>query len=257
MEIVTIPYSFDNYAYLIICKKTNEAAVVDPGESYPILLEIENRGVRLGQVLCTHHHADHIGGLEELIEEIPDLQVYAHEEDKKRVSSITNPVKQGDLLTVGELSARVFYTPGHTIGSVCYSFKGALFAGDTLFGGGCGRLFEGSAAQMYQSLSELAELPLDTAVYFGHEYTVSNLNFAQFVEPDNKEVRKRLEAATHLGAQSRPTSPSTMSLELATNPFLRSDKKGIINELQSKSEGTISTDSLAVFTALRKLKDNF
>lgn len=256
MEIITIPYSFDNYAYLIICKTSGEAAVVDPGEFYPVWQQIQTRGVNLRHVLCTHHHADHIGGLEELLEESPGLKVYAHEEDQKRISSITNTLQHGDTVNVGELSAQVFYTPGHTRGSICYSFEGTLFTGDTLFGGGCGRLFEGSAQQMHQSLAFLNSMASDTKMYFGHEYTVANLNFAHFVEPDNKAVQQRLEEAASLVAQSRPTTPSTLALEFATNPFLRSDQESMIHGLQDKLSGDL-TDSLAVFTALRKLKDNF
>lgn len=256
MEIITIPYSFDNYAYLIICKKSKEAAVIDPGESYPVLREVEKYGVRLRHILCTHHHADHIGGISELLEENPAINIYGHEADKDRIPGITVLVNQYDTIEVGNLSTRVLYTPGHTRGSIMYSFTGALFTGDTLFGGGCGRLFEGSASQMYQALTGLSEFPDDTKVYFGHEYTVSNLKFAQFIEPDNRAVQKRLDEATQLAEQNRPTSPSNLFLELATNPFLRSDKEGIVKGLQGKCEGTL-TDPLGVFTALRKLKDSF
>ena len=257
MKIVTVPCSFDNYGYLVICEETGEAAVVDPGEFYPISKEIEREGVQLRALYCTHHHADHIGGLEDLLGEFPGLPVYGHESDKRRIPGMNRSLTDGSTIRVGNIAGQVIHTPGHTSGSVCYLFEDALFTGDTLFSSGCGRLFEGSPTQMFDALNKKIKiLSPRTKVYFGHEYTVHNLKFAGFVEPDNESVRNRLELTVAKREKGLLTTPSTLEIECATNPFLRCAEKGVIDSVAEKFVGE-ALDPLAIFTALRRLRDNF
>lgn len=256
MKVIALPCSFDNYAYLIICEETSTAAVVDPAEYYPVYCALEEHGVRLVKVLCTHHHADHIGGLEDLATEINGLEIYGHYKDRKRITRLTTAANDGDRVVFGNLSGEMLHTPGHTSGSSCYLFGDQLFTGDTLFGAGCGRLFEGSPAQMFASLNRLRDLPPETTVWFGHEYTAHNLKFAQFVDPGNEAVVKRMSAVSTRRDHGAPTTPSTLRLECATNPFLRCEKEGIRNSVAAKFFGE-PLDPLSVFTALRKLKDSY
>jgi hydroxyacylglutathione hydrolase len=257
MKIVTLPCSFDNYAYLIVCEQTGIAVVVDPAEFYPIYCALESSGTRLQAVLCSHHHADHIGGLGDLLEEYPDLMVYGHVREKKRISGLNNPLGDGDTIRIGNLVGKVLHTPGHTIGSLCYLFEDHLFTGDTLFGGGCGRLFEGTPRQMYEALNlTIKMLPPDTEVHFGHEYTVHNLKFAHFVEPGNIEIQKRLDLTTIQRANHQVSTPSTLASEMATNPFLRCGEKEIVRTVAEKFF-TEDVTPLGVFTALRRQKDSF
>lgn len=257
MKIVVLPCSFDNYGYLIVCEKTGEAAIVDPGEYFPISNEIERTGVNLKSIFCTHHHADHIGGLEDLLGEFPELSVYGHESDARRIPGMNHSLTDGSKVRVGNIDGQVIYTPGHTTGSICYLFEDALFTGDTLFGAGCGRLFEGSPKQMYDALTlRVKPLPPQTKVYFGHEYTIQNLKFACFIEPDNKAVSKRLELVTVQRDEGDLTTPSTLKIECETNPFLRCEAKGVLGSVAEKGLGE-ALDPLSAFTALRRLKDSF
>ena len=257
MKIVALPCSFDNYGYLIVCEETGEAAIVDPAEFYPLSCEIERLGVRLHSIYCTHHHADHIGGLEEWLGEFPGLAVYGHENDERRIPGMNRTLTDGSKIRIGNIEGQVLYTPGHTTGSLCYLVGDALFTGDTLFGAGCGRLFEGSPKQMYDALNgRIKSLPPETKVYFGHEYTSQNLKFASFVEPDNLSVSKRLELTTAQREKGQLTTPSTLKVECETNPFLRCEEEGGIRSVAEKLTGE-ALDPLSVFTALRRLKDSF
>jgi len=257
MKIITVPCSYDNYGYLVICEETGNAAVVDPAEYYPLAREIERTGVRLQAMYCTHHHADHISGLEDFLAEFPGLPVYGHEGDKRRIPGMNSPLVDGSAIHVGKLKGQGFHTPGHTSGSMCFLIEDALFTGDTLFGGGCGRLFEGSPRQMYDALNKrIKPLPARTKVYFGHEYTAHNLKFARFVDPDNALVEKRLELAASQRAEGALTTPSTLEIECQTNPFLRCDDEGIIKSIAEKYSGE-PLDPVSVFTTLRRLRDGF
>jgi len=257
MKVITIPHSFDNYAYLLICEKSREAAVVDPGEFYPVYSELKKHEIRLKTIYCTHHHGDHIGGLKELSDQFDGLTICGAEEDVGRIPGMNRPLTEQNEIYVGEIAGRVVSTPGHTRGSVCYSFKDHLFTGDTLFGGGCGRLFEGTPLEMYKSLNvKLKKLSIETKIWFGHEYTAQNLKFAKFVEPDNVEIDKRLAEITANPSEPTITTPSTMELEYATNPFLRCEDAGVLKSVAKRCD-VDDPDPPSVFTVIRKMKDTF
>jgi len=253
MKIVPVPCSFDNYSYLIICTETHQAAVVDPTEAYPVMAEIEKNNVQLTTVLCTHHHNDHIGDIGELQEQYSSLAVVCHLSDKNRIHKANTYVEEGDSVEVGKLKGEIIFTPGHTSGSICYQFEDHLFVGDTLFGAGCGRLFEGSPEQMYTSLQKIIALNDEIKIYFGHEYTRTNLNFAKMVEPGNERILERLQ---RLSPGKEMSTPTTLELEKETNPFLRCDSQGIQSFLEAQKESVI-TDPLGIFTILRQLRNNF
>lgn len=250
MRIVQIPLLKDNYGYLLICEKTNHAAVVDPSEGEPVWRTVQREGVDLRAILNTHHHRDHTGGNEYLLKQAR-LDVYGSQVDEDRIPGITRPVKEGDEVQVGEETGKVLFIPGHTRGHIAFLFGNKLFSGDCLFTAGCGRVFEGTAEQMKASLEKLRALPADTLVYCGHEYTEKNLEFACTVEPNNEQVRKRLEEVKSLRAKAQFTVPAKMGDELATNPFLRWES----SELQ-RSLG-VGEDAVAVFARTRELKDRF
>lgn len=257
MKIITIPCHFDNYSYLLVCEESGEAAVVDPAEYYPVLTTVEKLQVKLQTVFCTHHHTDHIGGLEDLRAEYPGLKVYGHISDSGRILGLDNPVADGDSIGFGQIEGKVLHTPGHTSGSICFYFQDNLFTGDTVFGAGCGRVFEGSLEQMHQSLMKLvSEIPMATKIFFGHEYTLQNLKFAEFIEPANRDISDRISTGQGKRDRDEPTTPSTLKEELLTNPFLRCDqdevKQSVMEKLFVKS-----TNAVDVFAALRKQKDSF
>ena len=245
----------DNYGYLIVCQKTNTAAIVDPSESEPVLRRIEQENVTLTAILNTHHHRDHTGGNEGLLAG-NKLEVYGHKSDQGRILGLTRGVEEGDDITVGELRGKVLFIPGHTTGHVAYLFDNNLFCGDTLFTAGCGRLFEGTAEQMQASLKKLMALPDETKVYCGHEYTESNLRFAMTLEPKNHKLVSRLERVQALRARGLSTVPSTIEEEKHTNPFLRWESKEIQARLKNRTPD-LRIDPVSVFAQVRKLKDAF
>ncbi len=222
MRVIPIPQLSDNYAYLIIDEPTKEAGIVDCAEAEPVLRVLREHGVRLAAILPTHHHFDHIGGNEDLLKQLP-LDVYGYAGQGQRIPGCTREVREGDTIHIGQLTARIIFIPAHTTGHVAYYFESerAVFTGDTLFAGGCGRLFEGDAAMMLQSLSKLLALPDETRVYFGHEYTEKNLRFALTLEPNNAALREKQAWAIAQGRQNQPTTPTTIAAEKATNPFFR------------------------------------
>ena len=255
METVTIiRVLLDNYAYLLV--DGSEAVVVDPGEALPILQDLENRALKLTTILNTHYHGDHVGGNQELKRETSCRVIGP---DDTRIPGLDRAVAHGDIITIGSATVEVIATPGHTRSDVCYYMPpypdhkpGAVWTGDTLFIGGCGRLYEGSPELMWESLSKLAALPPDTLVYCGHEYVIENLEFALTVEPDNQTVRRTLSDIKQTRRAGRPTVPSTIREELLTNPFLRA-----VNPEMGAAIGMTNASAVEVFAELRKRKNAF
>ncbi|HKY07605.1 MAG TPA: hydroxyacylglutathione hydrolase, partial [Candidatus Binatia bacterium] len=237
MKIFQIPLLRDNYAYLLVCEKTKSAAIIDPSEADPVLNRIDQEQVTLTAILNTHHHRDHTGGNEGILAR-HRVEVFGHTSDSGRIPGLTRGVDEGEEVAVGELKGKVTFIPGHTTGHIAYLFNGNLFCGDTLFTGGCGRLFEGTPEQMHASLKKLMALPDNTKVYCGHEYTESNLRFAMSVEPKNPKLVSRFERVQGLRSRGAPTVPSTLEEEKQTNPFLRWDSKDIQAHLKSANPET-------------------
>lgn len=256
MEIVTIPCLYDNYSYLIIGDNRIDTAVVDPSEAWPVMRELERRKLSLAAVFCTHHHQDHIGGIDDLLDTYPHLRIIGFRKDVGRIPKLTELLDDGDSITVGSISGKIFHTPGHTSASVVFHIGNKLFVGDTLFGAGCGRLFEGTAEQMVASLARIVSCGPGTGLYFGHEYTALNLRFAAGVDATNDAIRKRAGIVDELRAGGKPSSPSTIEQELATNPFLRVTEPGIIDYLESQV-GLKSHGPVEVFAAIRALRNHF
>jgi hydroxyacylglutathione hydrolase len=252
MRITLIPCLSDNYAYLI--ESGGEVAVVDPSEPGPVIAALEGKGLtRLDHILNTHHHFDHTGGNAPLKEKY-GATITGPRADMHRITAIDRGVGEGDTVTVGDSAWRVFDIPAHTSGHIalwCPEHQ-AVFTGDTMFAMGCGRLFEGTPAQMWASLSKLAALPGETRVYCGHEYTASNGRFALSVDAGNAALTARMEQVNRLRADGKPTIPSTIAEERATNPFLRSNTADL-----AVAAGKPVSDPVAVFAELRARKDNF
>jgi hydroxyacylglutathione hydrolase len=258
LAVVTVPAFKDNYLWLI--HDGVHAAVVDPGDAEPILAALQARSLTLTAILLTHHHADHIGGVTRLLEH-SNVPVFGPRNDG--IAVVNHPLGEGDRLRVPGLALdlRVLDVPGHTNGHIAYVRDDAgahwLFCGDTLFGGGCGRLFEGTPAQMAASLAKLAALPDDTLVYCAHEYTLSNLRFAEALEPGNRALQMRIEHDSQLRGTHLPTIPTTIGIEKATNPFLRTREPAIIGSLTAAGRLAPGADPVTVFAALREWKNVF
>lgn len=246
LEILPIPAFQDNYIWLLHNGK--HAVVVDPGDALPVIDTLLARELTLDAILITHHHSDHIDGVAELLKKWA-VPVYAPKRESYPFSHIE--VMEGSLVNLDRLGVelRVMETPGHTLGHVAYYGANCLFCGDTLFSAGCGRLFEGTPRQMYDSLQRFAKLPPETQVYCTHEYTEHNLNFARTLEPENKAIAARLLEVASLRAQRLPSLPSTIGLELLTNPFLRCDR--------TTFPSVATTHPLEIFTAIRLLRNNY
>lgn len=259
MDVVAVPQLSDNYAYLLIDPATRDAAIVDCAEAEPVLAEVAKQGVRLVAVLATHHHFDHVGGNADLLAAVPGLRVYGSDADAPKIPGITDRLSDGDPVSFGKLTGRMIFIPAHTSGHVAYQFDGerAVFTGDTLFAGGCGRLFEGDAAQMKASLERLAALPDDTAVYCGHEYTQKNLEFALTLEPGNRPLVDKLARVRELRRNGQPTVPSSIGDEKATNPFLRTSSAELAASVRKQVPDLPAGDEVALFAAVRALKDRF
>jgi hydroxyacylglutathione hydrolase len=258
LSITTVPAFKDNYLWLI--HDGANAAIVDPGDAAPVRAVLAAQNLRLTAILLTHHHADHIGGVPELLREW-DVPVYGPRNDG--IALVTHPLSQGDRIYVPGigLALSVLDVPGHTLGHIAYVRQDAganwLFCGDTLFGAGCGRLFEGTAAQMAASLAQLVQLPDDTLVYCAHEYTMSNLAFAQAVDGDNVALAARVGADGAKRAAGQPTIPSTIALEKATNPFLRETTPAVVRSLTSAGRLKEGATPVEAFAALREWKNTF
>lgn len=253
LEIVTISCLADNYTFLLHDAVSGDTALIDVPESAPIAAELERRGWTLSHVLLTHHHYDHIDGLAELLADHP-ATVVGGAADAHRLPPLDVQVSEGDSVSIGGETVQVIEVPGHTVGHIAYYFPdtGAVATGDSLMALGCGRLFEGTAEQMWDSLSKLAALPADTTILSGHEYTLANAHFAMSVEPGNSDLQARLAATEAARAEGTPTVPSVLADELATNPFLR----GHSPEIQAAT-GLEGVDPGMVFAEVRKRKDNF
>jgi len=257
MRIEIVPVLGDNYAYLVICEESGAAAAVDPADAGAVSRRLDEIGVSLAAIWCTHHHGDHTAGNRELLQRYPDCRVLGHAADADRIPAITEAVEHDATVQVGHLEARVLHTPGHTRGAVCYLVEGALFTGDTLFAAGCGRLFEGDPPTMFRSLQgQIRPLPPETRIHPGHEYAEKNLDFAWGVEPANPDLARRIEQVRALRERGEPAVPSSLAEELATNPFLRCDSPEIVETLQQHHR-LRQPDPLAVFTRLRELRNAF
>jgi hydroxyacylglutathione hydrolase len=255
MRVVTIPCLADNYAYLVV-SSTGEAAIVDASEAAPVRDAIRREGATPRAIWSTHHHWDHVGANEELARELA-LEVVGHVSDRHRTPALTRWVDSGDKVVVGDAQATCLHVPGHTLGAIAYFVDGpgerVVFTGDTLFCAGCGRLFEGTPAQMHDSLSRLGALPPDTRVYCGHEYTLSNLRFAASVEPSNPAVPVAQGRATALRQRGAPSVGTTVGDEREVNPFLRVRSPEIRAHLGIPPDA----DDAAAFAAIRRAKDGF
>jgi hydroxyacylglutathione hydrolase len=253
LEIVPLPAFQDNYIWTL--RDSTHAAVVDPGEARPVKEYLAREGLTLVAILATHHHPDHVGGIAELVE-MTKVPVFGPKGEP--IPELTHPLGEGDQVEIPALKAAfsVLEIPGHTRAHVAYYGLESLFCGDTLFACGCGRVFEGTAAQMLASLSKLAALPDETRVYCGHEYTLANIKFARAVDPDNAALAAREQRAKALRAAGRPTLPSTLGEERATNPFLRCTEPVVV-ESANKYLGSRIGDPVSVFAAIREWKNRF
>ena len=257
MEIIRIPVLSDNYIFLILDLDRQIAAVVDPAEAAPVLAELARHQVQLVAIFNTHHHSDHVGGNKGLIAAFPDVRVSGGVEDRGRIPGQQVYLVDGDRVEFGDRIGKVFFIPGHTRAHIAYYFPpvtsdtpGELFCGDTIFAGGCGRLFEGTPAQMVGSMTKLRQLPDDTRIWCAHEYTLSNLKFAVTVDPTNQELQQRLVDVTAARKQLIPTVPTSLGIEKRTNPFLRWDTAAL-------HASAASSDPIETFARIRGRKDQF
>ena len=256
LKIIAVPAFNDNYLWLLHPQNSTLAYVVDPGDAAPIEEALQKYQLELAGILVTHHHGYHIGGIPALTAN-RNIPVYGP--DSPNIPTVTHPLSDGDTISIaGHFELEVIAVPGHTLDHIAYyiATEAVLFCGDTLFAGGCGRMFEGNPAQMQASLAKLAQLPPETAVYCAHEYTLANLKFALAVEPDNPRLQSRIHDAEQTRAFGAPTVPSTIGLELDTNPFLRVESPEVIKVANARNS-TTGSEPANVFAVLRAWKDNF
>jgi hydroxyacylglutathione hydrolase len=257
MPIARIPALHDNYIFLLYDVHSSTSVVVDPGEAYPVLQKLRQLGSSLTAIWNTHHHGDHVGGNRDLIAAFPNLVVYASAMDQGRIPGQQVFLNEGDRLTFGDRTAEVLFVPGHTRGHIAYYLppvppgqSGDLFSGDVIFSGGCGRLFEGTAAQAVASIERLRQLPDDTRVWCSHEYTLSNLRFAVTLEPENQALQDYFRTVKAMRSRDEATVPTSIGLEKRINPFLRWDVAAIQQRVKQH-------DPTATFAELRRLKEAF
>ena len=247
--LVTIPCLKDNYAFAF--RSGDRVAVVDVPEAAPIVAALAKRGWALTDILLTHHHDDHVQGVADLVT-ATGAKVWGAAADAHRLPPLDHALAPGDTVEIGEETGRVIDVSGHTIGHVAYLFDGVAFTGDSLMAAGCGRLFEGDAATMFASLARLNDLPDDTLIASGHEYTTNNLAFASSLESGNAALKSRLAEVERLRAEGVPSVPSTLGTERNTNPFLRADEPAL-----KAATGTTGQSDETTFAALRRAKDAF
>ena len=257
MEIYRLPARSDNYIFVLFNPSDRTAAVVDPADAQPVLNKLNELNANLIAIFNTHHHNDHVGGNRQLLKHFPNAAVYAGAKDEGRIPGQQYALEDGDQVTFARRTGQVFFVPGHTRGHIAYYFApqasdeaGELFCGDTLFAGGCGRLFEGTPDQMQPSLAKLRNLPDNTRIWCAHEYTLGNLKFAVSVDGKNEALRSRLSEVIEKRNQNQPTIPSLLKTEKATNPFLRWDSPDLQNTAKSQ-------DPITVFGRIRGMKDQF
>ena len=253
LEIELVPCLKDNYAYLLRDPASGSVGIVDPSEAAPVIAALDRHGWQLTHILNTHHHWDHTGGNPEL-KARSRATVVGPAPDRDRIPAIDVGVDEGQLFRLGEAEAKILFIPGHTRGHIAFWFpeSQAVFCGDTLFAMGCGRMFEGTAQQMWSSLGKLRALPGETRVYCGHEYTQANARFALTVDARNAALKARAAEVDKTRARGAPTIPSTIADERATNPFFRADEPGV-----AKGVGLAGADPITVFAEVRKRKDSF
>ena len=250
----------DNYLWVFHHQGGRSACVVDPGDAQPVLDYLAANNLTLTAILVTHHHADHIGGINQLLTRY-EVPVYGP--GSAKIPQVTHPLKESDQINVMGVNFKVLEVPGHTLEHIAYYASSSaninapvLFCGDTLFAAGCGRMFEGTPPMMYDSLQKLASLPPETLVFCTHEYTMSNLNFAKAVMPDNTNLQKRVYDEKSKRDQDLPTLPSTIKLELQTNPFLRCSDPLVMTSANTHAKAE-QKDPATIFGILRRWKDNF
>ncbi|MDD7804943.1 MAG: hydroxyacylglutathione hydrolase [Endozoicomonas sp. (ex Botrylloides leachii)] len=257
LSISPIPAFSDNYIWAIHSK--THCYVVDPGAHQAVQHFLAQHRLILSGILITHHHPDHTGGIQQLVEKYA-VPVYGPE--NYNIKGITQHLKEGDEITVLNAVFNVIATPGHTLDHIAFytapnDQPPALFCGDTLFSGGCGRLFEGTATQMQFSIDKLASLPENTELFCAHEYTRDNLAFAIYLEPDNTDIKDRIQQVDRLKQQGLPSLPSSLAVEKKTNPFLRTRNTALVNQIISRYPHINSSNPVAIFGAIRTMKDNF
>lgn len=258
IKVIAVPAFTDNYLWLGIDTEQSSAFVVDPGDATPILNVLKQQAVTLTDILITHHHADHIGGVQELISAFPDVNVYGP--NTARFSNmVTSALEEHQLFTTaaGNVTFETLFLPGHTIDHIGFYTNGMAFVGDTLFSAGCGRLFEGTPEQMLDSLNKLKALPSDTLIYCAHEYTLANLEFAQQVLPNDSAIAGYKQQVIEKRQQQAPTVPMTINSELKVNPFLRCGEQELQRAIQQHNALEFLPDELMTFANLRKWKDDF
>ena len=254
MKIEIIPCLNDNYSYIIIDEKNKKTCVIDPSESKPIINFLKKKNLKLDYILNTHHHYDHVGGNTELKKKYKS-KIIGFEKDNKRIPEIDTLVKDEEIWKEDNFEAKIMHIPGHTLGHICFYFykENNLFTGDTLFSLGCGRIFEGTYQQMFSSLEKIKKLPPETKIYCGHEYTLQNSKFCIAYDNKNQNLIKKIKEINEKVKNNKPTIPTTIEEELKNNIFLRSDNNKIKTNLNIGDHSS----SLATFSKLRDLKDNF